>query len=107
MTKGKRIARIILLVMVSCVFAAVIILSMTNVVCENETEIWALPPRKTIDNVMLSFARSDEKYQLLGTFTDVKGGEWYVVAGVSKQHKEAGQSIGFIKQVDSRLSFGW
>ena len=107
MTKGKKIVLAILLVMLACIFAAVIILSMTHVVCESDTEVWALPPRKTIDNVVLNLAIPGEKYQFLGEYTDIKGVQWYIVSGVIKHQIDAGQAIGFIKQSTCKLTFGW
>lgn len=107
MTKRKKIVLVISLGMLACILAAVIILSMTLVVCENDTEVWALPPRKTIDNVVLNLAMPGEKYQFLGTYTDIKGVKWYIVSGVIEHQIDAGQDIGFIEQSKCKLAFGW
>ena len=104
--KKKKVLTIILIFLI-CIFIAGTILSMIQVVCVSQSEVWALPPRKTISNVILALTEPGDKFHYLGTYTDSNGIQWYIVSGVLDIYKPAGQNIGFIKQDDANLAFGW
>lgn len=104
-TKRKILWTIILLVLCSFVLVLVIV-SRLSVICKVDSEIWAIEPRTTVDNVIVYDAVSGNKFSLKGTYTDKTGESWYVVSGVLKYDSNAGLDRGFILKNNCSLSFG-
>lgn len=101
--------KIILLtsLLVLCSLALVLfIAAQLSVTCEVDSEIWAINPRTTVDNVILYDASSGNKFSLKGIYTDITGESWYVVSGVLKYDPHAGLDRGFILKSNCRLSLG-
>lgn len=73
-----------------------IVVSSLRVVCDNPTEVWAIKPRTTIDNVILYTADNSDVFNFRGKYTDVSGKEWYMVSGVLDYNGSAGLDTGFI-----------
>lgn len=106
MSLRKKIILITSLLVLCSLALVLFVASQLSVTCEVDSEIWAIKPRTTVDNVILYNAVSGDKFSLKGIYTDSTGESWYVVSGVLKHDSYAGLDRGFILKNNCSLSFG-
>lgn len=75
---------------------ACIIASSMRIVCDIPTEVWAIKPRTSIENVAIYTANNSDTFIFKGKYTDASGVEWYVVSGVLDYDSSVGLDKGFI-----------
>lgn len=78
-----------------------------SVTCESNTEVWAIKPRTTIENVIVYEASQGDQFQYAGIYQDVSGQEWYMVSGILKIDPNAGLDEGYILKETCVLTFFW
>lgn len=89
--------KVILFCFLLCIlFFAGIIASSIRIVCDIPTEVWALKPRTSIENVAIYTANNSDIFNFKGKYTDASGVEWYVVSGVLNYDSSVGLDKGFI-----------
>ena len=76
-----------------------------SVTCEHNTEVWAIKPRTTIENVIVYEAHQGDQFQYAGIYQDASGQEWYMVSGILKIDPNAGLDEGYI--LKESCTFGW
>lgn len=76
-----------------------------SVTCESDTEIWAIKPRTTIENVIVYEAKKGDQFQYAGIYLDASGQEWYMVSGILKIDPNAGLDEGYILKETCTLAF--
>lgn len=104
----KKIRKIILIICLLIIFVSIVLFFIFppyTVTCESNSEVWAIKPRTTIENVIVYEADQGDQFQYAGIYQDVSGQEWYVVSGILKIDPNAGLNEGYILKED--CSLGW
>lgn len=104
--RRKWLASLVAVLFFTCVLGLLIISSL-RVTCSRETEVWALPPRVTVDNVTVCYAQEGDQFKIRGTYEDSTGVEWYVVSGVLEASPHSDLDFGFILKDDCVIGFSW
>lgn len=98
--------KIIAIILALVFVLSLVVVSQPSVICEVDSEIWAIKPRTTVDNVIVYHAVSGNKFSLEGIYTDAKGESWYIITGISKYNPQAGLDRGFIRKDNCSVSLG-
>lgn len=76
-------------------FTCIVALSL-RIVCDIPTDVWAIKPRTSIENVVIYTANNSDTFHFRGKYTDVSGKEWYMISGVLNYDGSVGLDKGFI-----------
>lgn len=102
----KKLIPIILICLLVISIALFIIFPPFAVTCEIDSEVWAIKPRTTIENVIVYEASQGDQFQYEGTYQDAIGQEWYMVSGILKTDPNAGLDEGYILKESCTLGWG-
>lgn len=97
--RRKWLGSLVALLLITCILGVMIISSL-KVTCSRETEVWAIQPRATVDNVIVYYAQEGDQFRMEGTYQDGSGVEWYIVSGVLEVDPYSGLDSGFILKED-------
>lgn len=101
----KKIISIIQICLLAISIALFIIFPPFAVTCESNSEVWAIKPRTTIENVIVYEAKKGDRFQYAGIYLDASGQEWYMVSGILKIDPNAGLDEGYILKETYTLAF--
>lgn len=102
--RRKWLGSLVAVLFLTCVLG-VLIVSSLKVTCSKETEVWAIQPRITVDNVIVYYAQEGDQFKIEGTYQDCTGVEWYIISGILKVDPSSGLDFGFILKDDCVIGF--
>lgn len=102
----KKLIPIILICLLVISIALFIIFPPFAVTCESDSEVWAIKPRTTIENVIVYESKKGDRFQYAGIYRDASGQEWYMVSGILKIDPNAGLDEGYILKEACTLGWG-
>lgn len=101
----KKVFSVTLICLLVISIALFILFSPFAVTCESNSEIWAIKPRTTIENVIVCEAQKGDRFQYAGIYLDASGQEWYMVSGILKKDPNVGLDEGYILKETCTLAF--
>lgn len=102
--RRKWLASLVAVLIYTCALGLLVVSSL-RVTCSRETEIWAIQPRVTVDNVVVCYAQEGDRFKIEGTYQDCTGVEWYIVSGIRNIDPSSGLDFGFILKEDCFIGF--
>lgn len=104
--RRKWLTSLVAVLIFTCILVFLTISSI-RVTCKKETEVWAIPPYATVDNVTVYYAEEGDQFRIRGTYQDCHGNQWYIVSGILEMKPFSGLDYGFILKDDCVIGINW